>query len=300
MIDQLDPYHPDLAALGVVLGSASLLVHRWSRLGRIRWTALEVAPLAAVSWLAFLGHLPTRVALAVLLAVAAHRLGAVPPATSTRAATGPTALRWALVALAGAAAATARPGQSGTATLIIVAAIAGSAWLERDPRAVRAGSAVLLAAALAATFLGGPDTESAVLVGACVPLAVAGVIWDDRRPHLGVATASTSTVWPLLPSVVLTAFVAVDAYRGRPAGLPAALVAVGALVAATAWRGPLRWHLVPMAAVPLAAARTIGLDREVATGAWWIAAALSSALVLGALVGGRAEGRGAPARTPGG
>lgn len=298
MIEQLDPYHPDLALLGAGLGAASLLVHRWSTAGRVWWSALEVAPLAAVSWLAFLGHLPTRAAIAVLLAVAALRATPSPSGASTSTPTGRGALRWALVVLAVAAAATARPGQTVAATSIIVVSVAGAAWLERDPRSVGAGSAVLVVVALAATFLGGPDTEAAVLAGACLMLALAGVAWDDRRLQLASATAAASRAWPLLPSIVLTAIIAADAYRGRPAGLPAALVAGAALVAAAAWRAPLRWSLLPLAAVPVVVARTLGLAQEATAASWGAAAAISAAVVVGSLVGGRAEASAAPARTP--
>jgi hypothetical protein len=297
VIEQLDPYHPELAVLGVGLGAASLLVHRWSSLGRIRWSALEVAPLAAASWLAFLGHLPTRAALAVVLAVVARRVGVRSTTADAPATNGRQPLAWALVVLAAGAAATARPGQTLAAALTIAATVLGAAWLEGARRSVPTSAVALIGASLVGTFLGGPDTEAAVLTAACVPLALAGARWVDERPPHATASTAASGVWALLPSIVLAANVAADAYRGRPAGLPAALVASAALVAATAWRGPGRWWLLPMLLVPLATARTLGLAREVAMASWGLAAALSLALVLGGLAAGRAEASGAPART---
>lgn len=124
----------------------------------------------------------------------------------------------------------------------------------RRPRWLPVG---LLLGVAAAAWAGGPDTEGPLVAAAVLGPTLFG---ERRRPNPGS--------W--LAPVVLVAWAAADAYRGRPAGLPGPLVALAILGAAVAITGAVT-HPDPggrhrgaacRLATDAVAARTIGLATD--------------------------------------
>jgi hypothetical protein len=203
------------------------------------------------------------VAAAAGTAVVAGRVGA--------GARRPAVAAGAVVACCGLVAARSSTTGPGLA-LVVATVLGGHLLLEGDTgRWFGPVLALAVAGATAATVLGGPDTEGGwAAAAALLPALALATRPSPRRPG------------PLAP-VVLLAWVAVDAYRGRPGGLPAAAVAlaalgVGALLVGRSrpWPGLAVAGLAAAAAV--GAARGIGLDR-VASGTDWALAGGSSAVL---------------------
>lgn len=279
-VGYLASFHPDHVAAGLVVAVAALAADRL-RLPACR----DLAAVAVVAWLAFDGQLPVLALPAVVaLALAARQTGRP---------------RHALLAAGALLLALARPDGPAAGpmiALVTAAVVAAGTWDGplAPPRLVTAG---LVGAALAATVLGGPDTEGALAAGAAlVPvLLLAGLGGPDAAQGRGGWT-------PL----VVAALVCTDAYRGRPAGLTAAAVACGALVVA-AWVGRLGrkstpWTLprgvacvLAISTLAAAAARTIGLQARVTIAAVAASVVLCAAVLM---VGWVSAPRG-PARTPG-
>lgn len=267
--------HPIHLAGGLGIAAAALLAD-WRRPG----AAGSVAALGAAMWLALWAQVPPTTALAVALVAAT----AVLP------------IRWRLPIAVGASVLllVARPHAPAAGVALLGAGAAGVLLAGR-----RAGDATgwwragMVAAAAAGSFLGAPDTEGAVVMAAAL---VPSLLLGRPAPAIGRPWA------PLL----LAAWVCVDGYRGRPAGLSAALVTLAAVVvvAAAAPRciGPVRSSraaaagLVVATVAVVAAARSIGLHQAVRWTDLLVAAALAGTV---AAAGTLSVGR-APVRTPGG
>jgi hypothetical protein len=259
------------AVLGVVAVGTC-----WRRPG----DAPEAAAVLGAGYLAWDHQIPWIVAVAVVAAAA----------TSLVAGRARPGARGAVVGVGAVAACgllvVAPPSTTGPALALAVAAVVGGHLLLAADSGRWCGPilALAVAGATAATVLGGPDTEGGwAAAAALLPALALTAPPRPRRPG------------PLAP-IVLVAWVAVDAYRGRPGGLPAAAVALAALVVGAALVGRARpgpglVAAALAAAAAVAAARGIGLDAEATGTDWALAAGSSAALALVSLAAVTRPGR---------
>ena len=291
----LTPFHPDLAALGACLGIAGAFVS-WRFDARFQ---AAIATMVAIALVA-IGQAPFVLAFAV--AIAALTVLGPPPGAPVHpddaASPRPTAVRAVVRRGAGAAGGLlvllALQNPSIWAVLLAAGCVGSVLLLDLRPQRALAAlpTAGLLGAALVGTFCGAPDTEAAVLATAALVPTLLGSLIAVPRPVPGAHLAV----------LVLAAWICVDGYRGRPAGLTAAAVALTVVIvlaaSVTASRNPpgARWAVLAVAIVAsVASARTIGLEAEASALA--IAASIGACLLVGtaAVLSDRAGSR----RTPG-
>jgi hypothetical protein len=289
MID-LGAYHPELAALGAAAAGGAWLIRR-----RLPVHPADAAVLVGAAWLTATDQLPPLAAVGLALVAVGSALGGLgrrPRArpdddradrADPRRAPSWRAAPHAATAAGAIALVVARTGLPLGARGLLAVALLVALWPPQpaEPMAGRVTRALILPGALAATFLGGPDTEAAVAWGAAAAVAlVVACLGEVDGPGPSVTWAAA-------------AFVAVDAYRGRTAGLPAAIVVVGGLLALrlaqrprdlrAAMNGASVTARIPLAALAIiavgtmaGAARTMGL----ATAAGWRDAVVGGVLGL--------------------
>lgn len=264
--------HPEIAAAGAAIGALALLVDR-PRPG----FAAVVAGIGVAGYLAAIDQVPLALPLLLLAIAFADRLHGRG--------------RVVLLAAAGAGLVVVRPelpagARAALAFGLLVVLVTGSV---RRPDRHHLVLWALVATCSAATFLGGPDTEAAVAAGAALGLAL-------------LARRDPAAPLPLA-ALALATWIAVDAYRGRPAGLPAAAIAIAA-VAMVGLLGPWERRSVALVAataiIAANAARTIGADTTIAAGAAAGAVAVAAVLLGTAVWVGRVSDPPGPARTPAG
>ena len=281
-------WHLDLAAVGVVAavagwtvavalarsiavaaGSGSLILAVWlaarDEVPRSTVAIVAVSALAAAAGRFASAHRddPRRLT-AMLIAGAALVVAAVLAGRAWAAASD----HWALTFV----------GAGGTVAAVLVA-VRGPVAGRRSPPDPWA---VLGAVAAGALWLSAPDTELAVALGSLFAVAVVGHVFAPSADRLLSGAAGWAATWSLI------AVSAAGAFRGRPEGLGAGVVALVAAMAWPGWRSdPSPWPITP-AVIALAVtacgavitARTTGLADE--PGLHLAVAAVTVVAILGA------------------